>query len=144
MNDAIALVFPLFGPIEEKKWADGWDPVALYPASGNLEEGMVFRTPGHEEHENQFFWIVSKYQPANFVVEYVVSTPNRYWVIHIQCAGVSEHETMATITYIYTGLNDLGNEINRQAIENMYKDNLSDWEEAINYYLKTGTTLPQH
>ena len=134
-------VFPLFGPVEEKKWAEGWNPEILYPASAQIGEGMVFTTQGHGHGEDTFAWIVSKYQPENHLIEYTVSTPNRYWTINIQCQPLSDGQTKATISYTYTGLTALGNQINRHAIEKMYEKNLKDWEDAINHYLKTGQAL---
>jgi len=44
LNGPIEKVFPSLVAVEEKKWADGWDPVVLYPESGHLEEGMTFIT----------------------------------------------------------------------------------------------------
>jgi predicted translin family RNA/ssDNA-binding protein len=85
--------------------------------------------------------MVSRYQVENHVVEYIVSTANRYWVITIQCAASSKDRTKATVSYTYTGLTDLGNEINRQAIKKMFERDLEDWEEAINHYLESGEVL---
>ncbi len=144
LNGSIGRVFPLFGAIEEKKWADGWNPVVLYPTSEKLEEGMVFTTQAHSHDETAYAWIVSKYQTENHLVEYIVSTANRYWVITIQCVASSDTQTKAIVRYTFTGLTMLGNEINKHAIEKMYERNLEDWEEAINHYLKTGKALKHH
>jgi hypothetical protein len=144
LNGSLEKVFPLFGAIEEKKWADGWDPVVLYPLSDQLEKGMVFTTTGHGHGESKYAWIVSGYQMENHLIEYIVSTVNRYWVISIECVPTSATETKATIRYTYTGLTELGNEINRHAIEKMYARNLEDWQEAINHYLRTGEVLRHH
>jgi len=141
LNGPIGRVFPLFGAIEEKKWANGWNPVVLYPSSEELEEGMVFTTQAHSHGETAYSWIVSKYQPGNHLVEYIVSTGNRYWVITIQCVASSDTQTKATVGYTFTGLTVLGNKINKHAIEEMYMRNLEDWEEEINHYLKTGEAL---
>ena len=144
LDGSLEKVFPLFGAIEEKKWADGWDPVILAPASGELQEGMVFTTRGHGHSESIYAWIVSKYLPENYRIEYTVSTLNRYWVIAVQCESNSESETKATITYTFTGLTPLGNEINTRDIEKMYETHLEDWREAINHYLRTGEVLKHH
>jgi len=141
LHGPIDTVFLLFGPVEEEKWEDDWTPTILYPPSKEVEEGMVFTTQAHTRGETRFAWIVSKYQPDNHLVEYIVSTENRCWVIHIQCIAMSAIQTQALIKYTFTGLTPLGNEINKQSIEKMYERNLADWEEAINYYLSTGKTL---
>lgn len=48
LNGVPEVVFPLFTPAGEKLWVDDWDPVYLYPASGETQEGMVFST-GHDD-----------------------------------------------------------------------------------------------
>jgi len=141
LQGPVATVFPLFGPIEEKKWEDGWDPLILYPETGELEEGMVFTTRGHTDAEPTYTWIVSQYDPVNHAIQYIVSTQNRCWTIAIQCRAYSDTQSQTTVGYTYTGLTTLGNELNEHAMESMYAKDLKDWEEAINHYLSTGKTL---
>lgn len=143
LNAPLKEVFPLFGPIREKEWAVGWDPQILYPTTGQVEEHMVFTTPSHHGHsEPDYIWTVSKYLPDQALIEYTVFTPERLWWITIRCWEDNPNQiTKAEITYTYTGLTDKGNAMNEMAIQRMYVHNLSDWEEAINYYLKTGKRL---
>ena len=79
LNGVIEKVSPLFSAIEEKKWAAGWNPIILHPASEKLEAGMVFMTEGNNQAESQYAWIVSAYQREKFFLEYTVSTANRIW-----------------------------------------------------------------
>lgn len=137
----IDVVFPLFGAFEERKWAEGWDPVLLFPSKEIMEEGTTFKTSGHSHTEGEFVWIVSKYDPQNAKVEYLVFTANRYWTINVQCRPVSERMTAVTVTYTFTGLNHEGNSNNRQALDKMYQHGLKDWEQALNYYLNSGKLL---
>ncbi len=134
----IEKVFPLFGAFEERKWADGWNPTLIYPSEETMEEGTTFSTQGTIKQESEFLWRVSKYEPTHCLVQYLVSTENRYWTITVKCDKSGDDTTVADITYTYIGLNDLGNRINLQSLEKMYVQNLKDWEQAINYYLKTG------
>jgi hypothetical protein len=141
LNSDIETVFPLFGAIEEKKWAEGWNPIPVYPRSEKLEAGMVFLTEGNNDGESEYVWIVATYQPERHRVEYIVSTANRIWVIAVECTALSAFGTEARVTYTFTGLNPRGNELNREHIERMFARNLADWEEAINYFLRTGELL---
>ncbi len=141
LEGEIEHIFPLFGAIEETKWADGWQPLIIYSQSGKIERGMVFLTNAHNHHETVYNWIVSGYEPKDHHIEYIVSTPNRYWIINIQCNILSDVKTEAIITYTYTSLNSLGNEINKHSITKMFEKDLKDWEEAINHYIKTGNIL---
>lgn len=135
-------VFPLFGPIKEMEWAEGWQPEIIYSQADNIETHMVFKTKAHGHGEPDYIWTVSGYDPAKSFVQYTVFTPNRLWYITLQCRKSADAQTtQADITYTYTALTELGATINQRAIEAIYAHNLKDWEEAINFYLSTGQQL---
>jgi hypothetical protein len=133
-NGSIQKVFPLFGAFEERKWAKGWSPKLIYPSKEIIEEGTTFKTEGHGKEE-RYLWRVSKFDPEKYLIQYLISTKNRYWTITIKCNSVSDIQTKATITYTFIGLNKLGNNINIKSLQKMYANNLIDWQEAINDYL---------
>ncbi|MFC2136404.1 hypothetical protein ACFLTH_17455, partial [Bacteroidota bacterium] len=108
----------------------------IYPDTEIIEEGTTFKTKGHGHGESEFIWRVSKYEPENFLIQYLVSTENRYWTITVECKSIEENKTSAEITYTYIGLNEKGNELNEHSLNSMYKNDLKDWEEEINNYLK--------
>ena len=143
IHGKIENVFPLFGPIREKEWAEGWDPEILY-RSGNVlvEEHMIFQTHAHPD-EGKYTWVITQYQPEKYLIEYTVSTHERIWFIRVSCQDRKE-TTEVTVSYTYTSLTAEGNQKNEQALKRMYAQNLKDWEEAINYYLKTGKQLTNH
>lgn len=141
LNAEITRVFPLFGPIEETKWAEGWNPQVLYPENTLIEEGMVFTTKLHTEKESESLWAVTKYDPEKHLITYTVSTQNRIWFISISCEPTETNQTKATITYTFTSRNQHGINLNQYALETMYRYNLKDWEKAINHYLETGKML---
>lgn len=135
LNGKIENVFPLFGAFEERKWAKGWDPELIYPANEIIEEGTTFKTQGYGTDEPEFLWRITKYQPEQYLIQYLVSTENRYWTITIYCKPSGDSKTSAEITYSFIGLNEPGNNYNREAIRRIYKHNLKDWEEEINQFL---------
>lgn len=143
INGKMENVFPLFGAFEERKWADDWNPVLIYPSVETMQEGTTFKTKGHGHNEDGFLWIVTKYQPDDHLVQYLVSTANRYWTITVKCQALNSSITEATVTYSFTSLNEVGNEINPLMLHAVYKQGLADWEKAINYYLDTGKTLKE-
>ena len=134
LNGNIKNVFPLFGAFEERKWAEGWNPKLIYPEMEMIEEGTTFKTIGRGE-ESEFLWRVSKYYPEKYIIQYLVSTENRYWTITVKCKPIEENKTSAEITYTFIGLNEIGNKINELSLSLMYKNDLKDWEEEINNYL---------
>jgi len=128
--------FPLFGPIREKDWAEGWEPVVRHGA-GVVEEKMIFQTKGSYRDEPDYTWIVSKYFPDRYLIKYTVISSNRVWFITVQCNPVGL-KTRATIRYSYHGFTPIAIQRNHESIQQMFASNLNDWEVAINYFLKTG------
>lgn len=140
LNATVHEVFPLFGPFEERKWADGWNPTLLFPENEEVIEGATFTTEGNRL-EGQYTWRINQYHPEHHHIQYFVFTPNRHWTIDIRCEATDSYSSSATIEFSFTGLNPDGNQMNEQALEEMYEVDLKDWEKAINYYLSTGLTL---
>jgi hypothetical protein len=135
LNGNIKNVFPLFGAFEERKWAEGWYPEVVYPNTELLIEGTAFYTKGNEVEQN-YLWIVTKYNPEKYFIQYLVSTTNRFWTIDVSCKKTSEDKTEATVTYSYTSLNSQGHSLNVKGLEAIYSQNLINWQNAINTYLK--------
>ena len=132
VNAPIEKVFPLFGPIREKEWAAGWEPQIIYSTNLEVEEHMIFKTSAKHHGEGEYLWVVTQFKPNDFFIEYTVSTAQRIWFISVKCE-TADKNTKVTVTYIYTGLTEQGNNLNKPALEKMYAHNLKDWEEAINY-----------
>jgi hypothetical protein len=147
LKGSIKDVFPLFGPIEETKWAHGWNPVVIYPTGKKVEKKMVFKVVHKDSHsgEEESIWIVSQYLPKKAFIEYTVIAKERVWLIAIQCKELGENQgTQANVTYTYTGLTEKGNNLCIKQMNKIYAHDLKDWEAAINYYLKTGKTFNSH
>ncbi len=140
VNAEIENAFPLFGPIREKEWATGWEPQIIYSRSSEVEVHMIFKTAASNPDEKEYIWVVTQYRPADFFIEYTVSTLQRIWFITVSCKP-QQDSTLVSVTYSYIGLTEEGNKINKLASEKMFADNLKDWEEAINYYITTGKRL---
>lgn len=139
LNETIENVFPLFGPLREMEWAEGWNPEMLY-GNNDVQERMVFRTPPGFEGESPYLWIISKYDADEHTIEYTVRSDDRVWFINVETRPF-KLITMATVTYTYIGLTRLAHERNLIALERMFERNLTDWEDAINHYIRTGKKL---
>ena len=145
LNETVARVFPLFGPLREREWAEGWAPRTVLPDSEEVQEHMVFQTESHDLHNpSTFTWIVSRYDPTQAFIEYTIFTDARIWWITIRCQQDERSTTTsATVTYTYLGLTEQANRLNQAALESMFRHDLRDWEKAVNYYLETRTQLRQ-
>jgi hypothetical protein len=136
-------VFPLFGPIGEKRWAAGWEPEMIYPVSGEMEEGMVFITssPG----EVQAIWTIIAFNAAKCCISYLRVTPGSHVAtIDIHCEDNLQETTRASIAYTFTALTEQGSDYVARFTEEHYQEWMSSWETAINYYLQHGHPLQLH
>ncbi len=133
-------VFPLFGPVREAEWADGWNPVVVYSDSPLAEEeGAVFTTPNPGEADT--IWIITRYDPAAYHIEYARITPGSTAVrIVIDCEAAPGGSTTARVTYHITTLGEAG----QRFIDLHYPNMMAHWQEAINHVLATGQRKPHH
>ena len=140
VNETIVDVFPLFGAFEERKWDPHWEPILIYPDKEIIEEGTAFKIKGKGHghgSESEYLWIVTKFSPQTHLIQYLVSTPNRFWTITVKCRSIeNDAKTNATVTYSFTGLTAWGNKLNQENIGKMYQDNLQDWADALNKYFR--------
>lgn len=132
-------VFPLFGPVEEARWADGWAPEVLY--QGKNMEGTVFAT--RAPHPG--FWVLALWDEAGHRVRYAEVVPERYVVqIDIACRAASAAATRCQVTYSYTSLGADGDAFLRQYTSEHHAQRIGQWERALNHYLQTGERLAGH
>jgi hypothetical protein len=133
----VETVFPLFGPVEEMKWAPGWSPEILYGGS-DVQERLMFRTPGRYPDEEYYTWTIIRYSLSDHFVEYLVSSKNRIWFITVRCEPFDE-ETEAEVSYCYTGFDERAVTRNAESLDNMFAQDLRDWEKHINDFIKERT-----
>ncbi len=133
-------VFPLLCPVREADWVPGWQHRLLYSQSGIAEAGCVFTTPNDNGTETT--WIVTKYDPATFRIEFAWVQPERVAAqISIVLTAKSNRQTSARIRYTYTGLSEEGNREVESYNQKWFEHKMQGWEAAINHYLRTGTKL---
>ena len=136
------MVFPLFTPEEEKKWAHGWDFKLLFPPNGTVQKNYIFQTLSHDHKQVEAIWIISDYLPDELTIEYQRIEPGiKIGNIVIKCEKKGANQTAASVTYIYTGLSEKGNRAIEKLTEETYRAYIAYWERAINHYLATGETL---
>lgn len=95
-------VFPLFTPKGELLWIPSWKYTPVYPASGETERDMVFRTD-----DGSTTWTLARYEPPNTSV-YVLMNDDLVARIEVNCRTESASETTMRITYTWTALTDKG------------------------------------
>ena len=132
-------ILPLYCPVKEAEWCEGWDPVVVYSESGVVEPDCVFVT---SDGETESAWFVTQYDNERRRVEMIKHTPGVTFVkLSISLEAIFEDRTRATITYSYTSLGEEGDQALAAFTEEAYKTTMAAWEKAMNHYLKTGEML---
>jgi len=139
LNGTIDDVLPLFGAREEQKWTPNWNPEFIYPNNKGDEKNNVFKTEhkagaGHQSTVS--YWIMTEFSNDLNKVSYAVFSGHDITAISIQCDPVSDSTTKAVIEYVMTSLDDHGSELIERKSERIFSQNLADWEDAINRYLR--------
>jgi len=144
LEGEVEQVFALFGPRQERDWAEGWDPNIVWPTDGTLQERMVFlRSPHGDRPETM--WVVSRYDERQAVIEYTVFAPESVRWILIRCRAADDGQaTEAKIAYTFVGTSESACQHNTRRLDALFRHDLRDWETAINHYLRTGERLSHH
>jgi len=141
VDEAIDVVFPLFGAEAEARWAPGWRPEWVYPSyeeaqAMSPERGWVFKTDGGTPEER--IWYVEVYSEAAHEAVYLVLWPNRM-VYRIEVKSRSQQGgTFTTVEYDYRGLSAEGNRLIRErtANPNDFTLEMNKWAEQIMSHLR--------
>ncbi|HWR17641.1 MAG TPA: hypothetical protein VN577_22620 [Terriglobales bacterium] len=95
-------IYQLFTPKGELLWIPTWKYTPVYPASGETELDMVFRTD-----DGATTWSLARYEPPKASV-YVLMNPNLVARIEVHCRAESANQTAMRITYTWTALTEEG------------------------------------
>lgn len=123
-------VFSLFTPKGELLWIPTWKYTPLYPASGETEQDMVFRTD-----DGATTWTLAHYDPPNRSV-YVLMNADLVARIEVQCRAESANQTNMRITYTWTALTDKGREQFAKFTDAEHQAKMARWKTWLDDYSK--------
>lgn len=127
-------VFPLFTPEGEKLWTPGWDYEDVRGASEPAEDA-VFLTHGHDHAAAQAIWLVKRYEPQNYYVQYYKVEPgDKVGIVTVQCAGQTPDETHVEVTYEYVALSQKGRAFIESFTRESYETFIAKWAELLGSY----------
>jgi hypothetical protein len=131
-------VFPLFCPVRETEWADGWSPDLVISSCGVAERDCVFIT---SDKRGGAVWYVTRHEPEKFSVEMLKITPGVTACrlnIRLSPEGAG---CISEVTYAHTSLGPAGDELVAAFTTEYYQKFMQSWEEALNHFLTTGCLL---
>jgi hypothetical protein len=145
INSPPTSVFPLLCPVVEIEWAPGWMPKQVFSKSGVCEQECIFVTPPEpplESHDS--IWIVTRYDPTNWVVEmYKVTPEHTISKLEISLSAGSGDSTTAHVSYEITAIGPAGTEFLEHFTADSYEEFMLDWQGAMNHYLDTGNMIAE-
>jgi len=130
---------PLFGALEEQKWAPEWKPQFLYPNPTADQEGAVFRVDYSPSQSS--IWTTSVFDLAGGHIQYVLVLERTILTrIDIRLARASAEKTDISVVYERTAIHPNANkDLRNLASEDAKKRD--EWKAAIDAY---GMTLKKY
>jgi len=126
---------PLFGADQERKWAPGWSPTFLWPATAKDRQGMVF-TVSHGE--KKIVWIAPKFDLVTGSVQYAYVIPDvMVTLISLQLTP-QDKSTHVSVQYDRTSLNPAAKDIVLEMADHDSKSG-PEWEKQISDYVNTSS-----
>jgi hypothetical protein len=134
ISQSIDTLFPLFSPEGEKLWVPGWDYENIMSTT-NLHEDYVFLTKNHDHASTDAIWLVKKYEPESYRVQfYKVEPEDKIGIITVQCAELNNSRTKVQVTYQYIGLSEKGNEFVAKFSTSEYENFIAEWKSLLVKY----------
>ena len=99
------VAFPLFTPLGEMDWVDGWEPLFLHPRNGELEQDQVFVTAVGGE---QTIWSVVRLEAERHRVDYLRVTPGARLARVFVAVEAEEEVSRVRVRYLCTALSAEG------------------------------------
>ncbi len=136
IDQPINIVFPLFSAEGEKLWVPGWEYENIM-GSTELHEDYVFLTQNHDHASTKAIWLVKRYEPESWFVEfYKVEPGDKVGTIGVRCSGIAECLTEVEVSYKYTGLSEKGDEFIRGFTFIEYEKFIAEWKRLLIKYFK--------
>ena len=127
-------VFPLFSPEGEKRWVPHWDYENVMGTT-ELSEDYVFLTRGHDHAATDAIWLVKRYVPeAWFIQYYRVEPEDKIGVVTVQCSQTNEGMTHVEVSYRYIALSDLGRKFVERFTLEFYEKFIDEWRVLLLQY----------
>ena len=130
----IEALFPLFSPEGEKWWVPGWDYVNIMGTT-DLSEDYIFLTQSHDHASTQAIWLVKRYDPAAYLVQYYKVEPeDKVGIVTVRCVKQATDRTQVQVSYEYIALADKGRHFIESFTAEAYQAFIAEWETLLQRY----------
>lgn len=105
--------------------------------SSEINENYVFLTKNHDHATTDAVWLVKRYEPASYLVQYYKVEPeDKVGIITVQSTKVAESLTQVEVSYEYIGLTDKGNAFIKEFTSTQYAKFIDEWEYLLVSYFE--------
>ena len=130
-------LFPLFSPEGEKLWVPEWDYQDVM-ATPDLAEDYVFLTESHDHRTTKAIWVVKRYHPANWQVEfYKIEPGDKLGVVKVSCKPLAARLTEVQVGYKYIALSLNGEAFISNFTATAYEEFIGEWQELLSKYIES-------
>jgi hypothetical protein len=137
LNQPIDTLFPLFSAEGEKLWVPGWDYENVM-GSTDLHEDYIFLTQNHDHASSNAIWLVKRYEPDKYHVQFYKIEPNdKVGIISVQCLSIDESITEVEVSYHYIGIDEKGDEFINKFTPEEYTRFIDEWEQLLLKYFES-------
>jgi len=137
INQPIDILFPLFSAEGEKLWVPDWNYENIM-GSNDLHEDYIFLTQNHNHASAKAIWLVKKYDPDAYFVQFYKVEPNdKVGIISVQCFQRDESETEVEVTYHYISISEKENEFIKNFTSEKYTEFIDEWEKLLLIYFES-------
>ena len=107
--------------------------------ANELHEDYVFLTKNHDYASTDAIWLVKRYEPESYLVQfYKVEPGDKVGIIIVQCTKINNGLTQVEVSYEYIGLTEKGsNEFIEGFTSTEYKAFIGEWNSLLVSYFKS-------
>ncbi|HFC11754.1 MAG TPA: hypothetical protein ENJ56_02840 [Anaerolineae bacterium] len=106
--------------------------------SAELHEDYIFLTKNHDHAAADAIWLVKRYQPNAYLVQfYKVEPKDKVGIITVQCTKEAACLTYVAVTYEYVGLGEQGNQFIAEFTAVKYIAFIDEWKKLLVRYFET-------
>jgi hypothetical protein len=134
ISQPAATLFPLFSAEGEKLWVPDWDYENIMD-SKELHEDYVFVTHTHDHASTAAVWLVKRYEPNSFLVQfYKVEPEDKVGIITVRCQPLAPQQTEVEVSYEYIALSDKGRKFIERFTATDYDTFIGEWQTLLKRY----------
>ena len=136
IGQPVERLFPLFSAEGETLWVPGWTYENVMGGT-DLHEDYVFLTRAHDHSSTDAVWIVKRYEPEEYLVEfYRVEPGDKLGVVSVQCFGQSDTVSKVEVSYEYIALSESGEAFVREFSAEVFDEYIREWKTLLEAYFR--------